>query len=94
VHRSSGSRIKDENSGESACHREKSGGTFKELIPLLAGQRVREARETGKVDYAPLMVGQSIGFIRDIPSCKELIERMAKEDKEHLACVNKMIPAA
>jgi len=46
------------------------------------------------VDYAPLMVGQSIRFIRDIPSCKELLERMAKEAKEHLARVNKMIPAA
>ena len=46
------------------------------------------------MDYAPLMVSQSIVFIRNIPSCKELLGQMAKEDKEHLARVNKMITAA
>ena len=54
-------------------------GGFEELIPLLSGQRVKEAWETGDVNYAPLMVGQSIGLINDIPTCKELLERMAAE---------------
>ncbi len=61
------------------------GGGIEELIPLLAGNRIREAWESGNVDYAPLMVGQSIGLIRDIPSCRELLERMAREAKECLA---------
>ncbi len=56
-------------------------GGFEELIPLLSGQRVKEAWETGDCDYAPLMVGQSIGLIHDIPTCKELLERMAAEAK-------------
>ena len=60
------------------------GGGLEELIPLLAGPRIREAWEKGDVDYAPLMVGQSIGLIRDIPTCRELIERMAAEAGEHL----------
>jgi len=54
-------------------------GGFEELIPLLSGQKVKEAWETGDVNYAPLMVGQSIGLINDIPTCKELLERMAAE---------------
>jgi NADH:quinone reductase (non-electrogenic) len=57
-------------------------GGFEELIPLLSGQKVKEAWETGNVDYAPLMVGQSIGLINDIPTCKELLDRMAAEAKE------------
>ncbi|MEE9913305.1 MAG: nitronate monooxygenase [Deltaproteobacteria bacterium] len=56
-------------------------GGFEELIPLLSGQKVKEAWETGDCDYAPLMVGQSIGLIHDIPTCQELLERMAAEAK-------------
>ncbi|HDP80165.1 MAG TPA: nitronate monooxygenase [Spirochaetes bacterium] len=63
---------------------EERGGGLDELIPLLAGDRIRQAWESGNVEYAPLMVGQSIGLINDIPSCKELLDRMAREAREHL----------
>ena len=56
-------------------------GGFEELIPLLSGQKVKQAWETGDINYAPLMVGQSIGLIHDIPTCAELMERMAAEAK-------------
>lgn len=58
--------------------------TIMDLIPLISGKRVAEAWETGNVDIAPMMVGQSIGLIRDIPTVKELLERMVAEAKEHL----------
>ena len=64
-------------------------GGLEELIPLLSGQKVKEAWETGDVNYAPLMVGQSIGLINDIPTCKELLERMAAEAKDSLSKANK-----
>lgn len=64
---------------------EERGGGLQELIPLLSGQRVREAWKKGDVDYAPLMVGQSIGFIHDIPTCRELLDRMAAEARACLA---------
>jgi nitronate monooxygenase len=60
-------------------------GGFEELIPLLAGQRVKKAWETGDVDYAPLMVGQSIGLIHDIPTVQELLDRMAVEARDALS---------
>mgnify|MGYP001014766119 FL=1 len=65
-------------------------GGFDELIPLLSGQRVKEAWEKGMVDFAPLMVGQSIGFINDVPTCEELLERMSAEAAECLAKANKL----
>jgi NADH:quinone reductase (non-electrogenic) len=65
-------------------------GGFEELIPLLSGQKVKEAWETGDVNYAPLMVGQSIGLINDIPTCKELLERMATEARECLSRAGKL----
>ena len=64
-------------------------GGFEELIPLLSGQKVKEAWVTGDVNYAPLMVGQSIGLINDIPTCKELLERMAAQACESLAKASK-----
>jgi NADH:quinone reductase (non-electrogenic) len=61
---------------------EERNGGFEELIPLLSGQKVKQAWESGDVNYAPLMVGQSIGLINDIPTCQELLDRMAAEAQE------------
>ena len=58
---------------------EAKGCGLEELIPLISGERVREAWATGDVDRAPMMMGQSVGLVKDIPFCKELIERMAAE---------------
>lgn len=69
---------------EEVCAIEERGGGFEELIPLLAGNRIKEAWETGDVEMAPLMVGQSIGLIDDIPTCRELLDRMARDCAETL----------
>ena len=70
---------------------EERGGGLQELIPLMAGERIKKAWETGDVDYAPLMVGQSIGLINDIPTCKELLERMAGEASQVLERTRRMV---
>jgi NADH:quinone reductase (non-electrogenic) len=63
---------------------EKKGGGLDQLIPLISGQRIKEAWEKGLVDDAPLMVGQSIGHIHDIVSCKELLETMHDDAVAHM----------
>lgn len=80
------SRIIDE-----ICAIEEKGGGFEELVPLLSGPRIRDAWETGDVDYAPLMVGQSIGLIHDIPTCRELLDRMAAEAVGHLSKARNLV---
>ncbi|MBI4766003.1 MAG: nitronate monooxygenase [Deltaproteobacteria bacterium] len=70
---------------------EKRGGGLDELIPLMSGLRVKEAWVSGDVESAPLMVGQSIGLIRDIPTCRELLDRMGKEAVEYLDKARNMI---
>jgi nitronate monooxygenase len=72
---------------------EEKGGGIEKLIPLINGQRIKEAWETGNVEYAPLMVGQSIGLIRDIPSCEELLKRMTEEAEDYLRKANGLIKA-
>jgi nitronate monooxygenase len=70
---------------------EAGGGGFKELIPLMSGERILEAWEKGNVDDAPLMVGQSIGLIKGILSCQELLDTMAREAAACLVEANKMV---
>ncbi len=70
---------------------EESGGGLEDLIPLISGHRIKEAWENGNVDFAPLMVGQSIGLIKEIVTVKELFETMAKEAAETLEKASKKI---
>ncbi len=66
---------------EEVLNVESTGGGLEKLIPLIAGDRVRKAWESGNVDDAPMMMGQSVGLIKDIPTCKELLERLVAEAK-------------
>lgn len=58
---------------------EDQGGGLGEMIPLLSGQKARTAWETGEVDEAALMVGQSIGLIKEVATCQDLIQSMVQE---------------
>jgi len=63
---------------------ESTGGGLEKLIPLIAGERIKQAWEFGDVDSAPMMMGQSVGLVKDIPTCQELIERIVSEAKSHI----------
>jgi nitronate monooxygenase len=70
---------------------EAKGCGLEELIPLISGKKVKEAWEMGNVEDAPMMMGQSVGLVKDIPTCKELIERMVKEAKADIERVKNLI---
>ncbi len=70
---------------------ESKGGGLKELIPLMGGDRIKEAWEGGNVESAPLMVGQSVGLIKEVFSCRELLDAMAREAAACLRKANQMV---
>jgi len=70
---------------------ESKGGGLKELIPLMGGDRVKEAWEGGNVESAPLMVGQSVGLIKEVFSCRELLDAMAREAADCLTRTRQMV---
>jgi nitronate monooxygenase len=70
---------------------EAKGCGLEELIPLISGKKVKEAWDLGNVEDAPMMMGQSVGLVKDIPTCKELIERMAAEAKTDIKRVTNLI---
>lgn len=58
---------------------EKNGAAFEEVFPLITGQRVKQAWVDGDVDNAAFMVGQSVGLIKKVVSCKKLLDDMVAE---------------
>jgi nitronate monooxygenase len=53
--------------------------TLEELAPLLSGLKQQTVWNDGNTEDALMPVGQSIGLIHDVVSCKEVVERMVKE---------------
>jgi len=53
--------------------------TLNELAPFLSGLRQTAIWDEGDIEAGLVPVGQSIGLIHDVVSCKELVERMVKQ---------------
>lgn len=58
---------------------EAEGKDLERIFPLITGQRVKEAWNNGDVNGAAFMVGQSIGLIKDVLSCQELLDGMVRD---------------
>ena len=59
---------------------EKRGGAkFEDIQHLVAGTRGRSGLESGDTDAGIWSAGQIQGLIHDIPTCKELIDRIMAE---------------
>ncbi len=52
---------------------------FADVFPLITGQRVKQAWIDGNVANAAFMVGQSLGLIKEVVSCQELLDNMVLE---------------
>lgn len=57
---------------------------LEEMAPLLSGLRQTTVWDDGDCEAGLLPVGQSIGMIHDVVSCKELVERMVKDAERML----------
>jgi nitronate monooxygenase len=57
----------------------KGGAKFEDVRELVAGTRGGKVYDTGDTDYGIWSAGQTQGLIHDIPTCKELIDRIMTE---------------
>ena len=69
---------------------EKKGAAFEEVKHLVAGARGKVVMKDGNVEDGIVSAGMVIGLIKDIPTCKELIERIVRECKDALAQASRM----
>ena len=56
--------------------------SFDDIAPLVKGPRGRELFERGDLDHGIWSAGMVIGLIDDIPTCKELVERIVAEAEQ------------
>ena len=57
----------------------------------MSGERSQEAWENGDVGGAPFAVGQSFGLIKEIVSCREVLQTIVREAEETLANVQRRL---
>jgi NAD(P)H-dependent flavin oxidoreductase YrpB (nitropropane dioxygenase family) len=55
------------------------GAKFEDVRELVAGTRGGQVYDTGDTDYGIWSAGQTQGLIHDIPTCKELMDRIISE---------------
>lgn len=72
---------------------ETQGATLEELIPIIAGQG-GAVFDDGKIDSQLASAGQAIGLIHDVPTVKELIDRIVDEAIEIRQRLNAAIATA
>ncbi len=70
---------------------ERRHGGLEEILPFMSGKRSEKAWENGDVNGAPFAVGQSIGLIKEIVSCRELLETMVQEAERILSQIQQRI---
>lgn len=60
----------------------KGNAKFEDVKDLVSGARGRGVYELGDPDYGIWTAGIAMGLIDDIPTCKELVERLERETTE------------
>lgn len=71
-----------------ALERRSGGAKFEDVRHLVAGARGKVVYDIGDSDYGIWTAGISIGLIKDIPTCEELVKRIEQEAEgviDHLA---------
>ena len=69
---------------------ESRGATLEELLPLTSGENEQRALFGGELDTGLIECGQTVGIIHDIPTVKEVIDRIIQEAEEIIK--NKLYP--
>jgi nitronate monooxygenase len=63
---------------EKVVELEKKGATLEEMLPLISRQGPAVV-DTGNMEDGLVSMGQAVGLVHDVPTCKELIDRMVEE---------------
>ncbi|KAF5389259.1 hypothetical protein D9757_003519 [Collybiopsis confluens] len=67
------------------------GAKFEDVQHLVSGQRGKLVYEKGDSDYGIWTAGITVGLINDIPTCKDLLERMEREAEDIIGQMNNMV---
>lgn len=77
-----------------AIERRPGGAKFEDVKDLVSGARGRKVYELGDPDYGIWSAGIAVGLIDDIPTCKELLERLEKQVAEIIGGLTRVVGAS
>ncbi|KAI0073191.1 inosine monophosphate dehydrogenase [Panus rudis PR-1116 ss-1] len=66
------------------------GAKFEDVRDLVSGARGKKVYEIGDPDYGIWSAGVSVGLIKDIPTCEELVKRIEREAEEVIDSLAKL----
>lgn len=84
-------RVRRNRDAETVLELESKGATLEELLPIISGKVGREAYLSGDLDKGVIACGQVVGLIEDIPTVKELIDRIIAEATDVCKKLSKLI---
>jgi nitronate monooxygenase len=67
---------------------------LEELLPYITGQRSKAVYFDGDVDGGVWSCGQSVALVEDVPTAKELVQRLFREAEEAVARLNQIFNLA
>ena len=83
--KNTGRVAKNSVSDEVVARLSRPGAAFADVADLVRGAKGREALETGNLDAGLIWAGQVQGLIHDIPTCRDLIDRIMTEAESIIA---------
>ena len=66
------------------------GAKFEDIRDLVSGQRGKVVYDIGDKEYGIWSAGITLGLIKDIPTCEELVSRMEREAEEIIEGMGKL----
>ncbi len=67
---------------------EKSNGDFDEVLSVVTGDKARKMYDEGDIDVGVVSAGQGLGLIHDVPTVKELFDRIMEEAGQTVAMLS------
>ncbi|MEH6503924.1 MAG: nitronate monooxygenase [Cycloclasticus sp.] len=95
VMRSIGSthRVWNNEAAKKCIEMEKNGANFEQLLPIISGNNARKMYAEGDLSAGLVSLSQSVGLAHDIPSVKELLDRIMAESQQSMQRLNGMLPS-
>jgi len=85
------SRVMRNKRAEQVMEMEARGTTLEELLPLISGLNGRRALTEGEIDAGTVSCGQGVGFTHDVPTVRELVDRIVSDAERTIKRMGAMV---
>ena len=83
-------RVWKNQAAEKIIELESNKAPLQEIIQVASGQNARKMYTEGDLDVGMISCGQGVGLVKDIPTVKELLDRIMKEAEEVIQRLKKI----